>query len=94
MNNSRNEARPATRIESGRWLGRGSKANTACISEIFRTDRPLLTSELWSCIADSLRSLEQGITVFKLGNETFSTEKENFDLKKNRKLKYSSYTLC
>ena len=47
-----------------------------------------------SSIADSVRSLEQSITVFELGNETFSTEKENFDFKENGKLKYSSFTLC
>ena len=55
-------------------------------------DRIFLTR--LQCIADSLRSLEQGITVFKLGNETFSIEKENLDLKENGKLKYSRFTLC
>ena len=51
-------------------------------------------NDFFPTIADSLRSLEQGITVFKLGNETFSIEKENLDLKENGKLKYSRFTLC
>ena len=45
-------------------------------------------------IADSFRSLEQGSNAFRLGKEKFSTEKENFDLKENRKLKYSRFDLC
>ena len=45
-------------------------------------------------IADSGRSLKQGFTAFRLGNENFSTEKENFDLKDNGKLKYSCFKLC
>ena len=45
-------------------------------------------------IADSLRSFELGFTGFRLGNENFSTEKENFDLKENRKLKHSRFDLC
>ena len=58
----------------------------------------------WGCqtIADSARSSELGFTVFRLGDEKFSIEKENFDKKKkrkekktnNRKPKYSSYKLC
>ena len=45
-------------------------------------------------IADCLRSLEVGFTAFRLGNENFSTKKENFDFKENRKLKHSHFELC
>jgi len=44
-------------------------------------------------IADSFRSFESGFTAFKLGDENFSTEKKNFDLKEYRKLKYSRFEL-
>ena len=45
-------------------------------------------------IADSVRSFELCFTAFTLSNENFSTEKENFDLRENRKLKYSRVKLC
>ena len=58
---------------------------------------PLWTSlklALTLSIADSFRSLEQGFSAFRLGNEKFLTEKENFDLKEKGKLKYSRFKLC
>ena len=42
-------------------------------------------------IADSFRSLEEGFTVFGLGDEL---KKKDFDLKENEKLKYLRFKLC
>ncbi len=56
--------------------------------------RELICSLRDHIIADSSGSFELSFTVFRLGNQKFSTEKENFDLKENRKLKYSRFKLC
>ena len=45
-------------------------------------------------IADRFRSFEIGFTDLTLGYEKISTEKENFDLKEIRKLKYSCCKRC
>jgi len=54
-------------------------------SSLFRPQKPKPKTKL--DIADSFRSFELGFTAFRLDNKKFSTEKENFDLKENRKLK-------